>query len=179
VAVVGSFDASLRDFGRGGDRIRGENLRGGRYAVSGSRQRINYGSLYLSDDAAEPCRLLEAGETARSSVEAMLRANADLFTRAVGPRGCMLTRAVSTCPEDDDDVRACLDESVEQRIRDIEARLERGLTDGEELPCAEVRDLAEYIDAVVHGMAVRAIEGAPRATLHRIVDLAMRTRDVR
>jgi AcrR family transcriptional regulator len=150
------------------------------YAAFGSKADLfrEATELYLSDDAAEPCRLLEAGETARSSVEAMLRANADLFTRAAGPRGCMLTRAVSTCPEDDD-VRACLDESVEQRIRDIEARLERGLTDGEELPCAEVRDLAEYIDAVVHGMAVRAIEGAPRATLHRIVDLAMRTWDVR
>jgi len=49
----------------------------------------------------------------------------------------------------------------------------------ERLPCAEVRHLAEYIDAVVQGMAVRAIEGALRASLHRIVDLAMRTWDVR
>jgi predicted trehalose synthase len=90
----------------------------------------------------------------------------------------MLTRAVSTCPDDDEDVRACLAHSVEQRLAEIEARLERGATEGEALPCAEVRALAEYVDTIVQGMAVRAIEGASRQSLHRIVDLAMLTWDV-
>jgi AcrR family transcriptional regulator len=150
------------------------------YAAFGSKADLfrEATDLYLTDDGAGPARLLEVGETARSSVEAMLRANADLFTRAGEPSGCMLTRAVSTCTEEDDDVRAWLDHSVEQRIRDIEARLERGADDGETLPCAEVRALAEYVDTVVQGMAVRAIEGAPRRSLHRIVDMAMWVWDV-
>lgn len=150
------------------------------YAAFGSKADLfrEATELYLADDGAEPSRVLAAGETARSSVEAMLRANADLFTRAGEPQGCMLTRAVSTCPEDDDDVRACLDHTVEQRIRDIETRLERGAHEGETLPRTEVRALAEYVDTVVQGMAVRAIEGAPRQSLHRVVDLAMRTWDV-
>lgn len=108
----------------------------------------------------------------------MLRANADLFSRPGEPAGCMLTRAVSTCPDDEPEVTGYLDTSVEQRIRDIEVRLERGHEDGEDLPCLELRALAEYVDAVVEGMAVRSMEGASRDALHRIVDIAMRVWDV-
>ena len=150
------------------------------YAAFGSKADLfrEATELYLTEDGAEPCRLLESGETARSSVEAFLRANADLFTPEDGPRGCMLTRAVSTCPDDgDEDVRACLAASVEQRRGEIEARLTQGLDAGEVLPCSEVQVLAEYVDTIVQGMAVRAIEGATRASLHRTVDLAMVTWD--
>ena len=149
------------------------------YAAFGSKAKLfqEASDLYLAEDAGEPTRLLAAGETARAAVEAMLRSNADLFTRAGEPAGCMLTRAVSTCPEDDVEIRDYLDASVEQRIRDIEARLERGAAEGEALPCLEVRALAEFFDAVVEGMAVRSIEGASRQSLHRIVDLTMRVWD--
>lgn len=149
------------------------------YAAFGSKADLfrEATELYLSEDGAEPARLLEAGETARSSVEAFLRANADLFTREGEPSGCMLTRAVSTCNEDDEEVRACLAHSVDQRRGEIAARLERGRTGGEPLPCTEVHALAEYVDTIVQGMAVRAIEGATRASLHRTVDLVMLTWD--
>lgn len=149
------------------------------YAAFGSKAKLfqEATDLYLAEDAGEPTRLLASGETARASIEAMLRSNADLFTRDDEPAGCMLTRAVSTCPDDDPELAAYLDRSVEQRIHDIEVRLERGVADGEELPCLEVRALAEFFDAVVEGMAVRSIEGADRASLHRIVDLTMRIWD--
>ena len=149
------------------------------YAAFGSKAKLfqEATDLYLAEDAGEPTRLLASGETARASIEAMLRSNADLFTREDEPAGCMLTRAVSTCPDDDSELAAYLDRSVEQRIHDIEVRLERGVADGEELPCLEVRALAEFFDAVVEGMAVRSIEGADRASLHRIVDLTMRIWD--
>ena len=150
------------------------------YAAFGSKAKlfIEATELYLCEDFGQPTRLLAEGETARSSVEAMLRANADLFTQPDEPAGCMLTRAVSTCPDDDPEVADYLDASVEQRIRDLEVRLERGEADGEHLPCLELGALAEYLDAVVEGMAVRSMEGASREALHRIVDIAMRIWDV-
>jgi AcrR family transcriptional regulator len=149
------------------------------YAAFGSKAKLfqEASDLYLAEDAGEPTRLLASGETARAAVESMLRSNADLFTRAGEPAGCMLTRAVSTCPEDDAEIQEYLDASVEQRIRDIEVRLERGAAEGEALPCVDVRALAEFFDAVVEGMAVRSIEGASRQSLHRIVDLTMRVWD--
>lgn len=149
------------------------------YAAFGSKAKLfqEAADLYLAEDAGEPTRLLAAGDTARASVEAMLRSNADLFTRAGEPAGCMLTRSASTCAEADAGIQDYLDASVEQRLRDVEMRLERGAADGEVLPCDEPRALAEFFDAVVEGMAVRSMEGASRASLHRIVDLAMRIWD--
>jgi AcrR family transcriptional regulator len=149
------------------------------YAAFGSKAKLfqEATELYLAEDAGEPTRRLAGGETARASIEAMLRSNADLFTRAGEPAGCMLTRSLSTCPEDDAEIQDYLDASVEQRLRDIEVRLERGAADGEALPCHEPRALAEYFDVVVEGMAVRSMEGASRASLHRVVDLTMRIWD--
>jgi|SoiMethySBSTD1v2_1073268.scaffolds.fasta_scaffold14293_2 TetR/AcrR family transcriptional regulator, copper-responsive repressor len=149
------------------------------YAAFGSKAELfqEATELYLAEDAGEPTRLLQGGATARASVEAMLRSNAELFTREGEPAGCMLTRAVSTCPDDDPDIAGYLERSVEQRIHDIEVRLERGAAAGEALPCLEVRALAEFFDAVVEGMAVRSMEGASRRSLHRIVDLTMRIWD--
>jgi TetR/AcrR family transcriptional regulator, copper-responsive repressor len=150
------------------------------YAAFGSKAKlfIEATELYLCEDFGEPTRLLSEGETARSSVEALLRANADLFTQPGEPAGCMLTRAVSTCLDDDPELTAYLAGTVEQRIRDVEVRLERGVAEGEQLPCVDIRALAEYIDAVAEGMAVRSMEGASRDALHRIVDIAMRIWDV-
>ena len=121
------------------------------YAAFGSKAKLfqEATDLYLAEDAGEPTRLLASGETARASVEAMLRSNADLFTREGEPAGCMLTRAVWTTPDDDPEVSEYLDASVEQRIRDIEVRLERGAAESEELPCLEVRALAEFFDAAI------------------------------
>jgi AcrR family transcriptional regulator len=150
------------------------------YAAFGSKAKlfVEATDLYLTEDFGEPTRLLAAGDTARASVEAMLRADADLFTQPCEPAGCMLTRAVSTCPEDEPELAAYLGNSVEQRIRDVEVRLERGVAEGEQLPCVDIRALAEYLDAVAEGMAVRSMEGASRDALHRIVDIAMRVWDV-
>lgn len=149
------------------------------YAAFGSKAKLfmEATDLYLAGDAAEPCRQLASGATAREAVEAMLRSNADLFTRRDDPAGCMLTRAVSTCPDDDPELQGYLDRSVEQRIRDVEVRLERGAADGDPLPCLDLRALAEFVDAVVEGMAVRSMEGASRSSLHRIVDITMRIWD--
>ncbi len=149
------------------------------YAAFGSKAKLfmEATDLYVADETCEPTRLLETGDTARLSIEAMLRSDADLYTRRGEPSGCLLTRAVSTCP-DDPELQAYLDRNVEQRIHDIEVRLARGAADGEPLPGGgDAWALAEYLDAVTEGMAVRAMEGASRKSLHRIVDIAMRMWD--
>lgn len=147
------------------------------YAAFGSKAALfrEAAAVYLADDGGEAAHVLAAGATARSSVEALLRAEADLFTRDEGPNGCMLTRVVTTCDEDEPEVKACIDECVDERLRAIEQRLDRGVADGEAMPCDDLRELAEYVDTVIQGMAVRAMEGASRASLHRIVDMTMRT----
>lgn len=129
---------------------------------------------YMAHDAALPDRELERGATARESVEGWLRANADLFTRRGGPRGCLLTRAASSCPSDEPDVQRYLDRSCHDRLAAVERRLQRGVDDGGALP-APPAALAELLDTILQGMAVRAIEGASRRSLHTTIDLTLST----
>ena len=151
------------------------------YAAFGSKAKlfVEATDLYLAEDVGEPTRLLAGGETARASVEAMLRSNADLFTRHrrarrlhADPGGVDVPRrrrprSPSTSPP------ASSSASTTSRCGSNAAR-----PTARTLPCLEVRALAEYFDAVVEGMAVRSMEGASRESLHRIVDITMRIWDV-
>ena len=127
---------------------------------------------YQAHDASRPDRELTSGTTARAAIEGWLRANADLFTRRNGPRGCLLTRAATSCPHDEPDIQRYLDASCRARLHAVERRLRRGLDAGERLPAAPA-DFAQLLDTVLQGMAVRAVEGASRSALHATIDLAL------
>lgn len=148
------------------------------YAAFGSKAELfcEAADLYTAEDAAPATRALEDGATARAAVEGMLRANADLFTRPGQARGCLLTRATSTCPADDETLRRYLARSHRERVGAVERRLREAAATGEPLPGTPA-ELAELYDTLVQGMAVRAHEGVARRSLHRTVDLAMRTWD--
>jgi AcrR family transcriptional regulator len=147
------------------------------YAAFGSKAQLfcEAASTYQAEDASHPARHLHESRNARESVERMLHDYVNLFTRPGRPRGCLLTLAASTCPLDETTVRRYLDDNCRQRIDAIRRRLDRGADLGEALPPFPPRELAEYLDAVVQGLAVRAHEGATRRSLHRVVDIAMTT----
>ena len=145
------------------------------YAAFGSKSALfrEVAERYETAEGARPGREMMAASTARDGVERLLRSNAELFTRRGGPRGCLLTRATLSCPDDDVDVRRYLDESRRSRRALIRSRLARGAEDGEHLPDGDLDALADHYDALVQGMAVQAAEGASRATLQRGIDVAM------
>jgi AcrR family transcriptional regulator len=116
---------------------------------------------------------MAAAPDAREGVERLLRSNVALFTRRGGPRGCMLTRATLSCPPGDAEVRSYLERSRRQRLQQLEGRLRRGVQAGERLPAADPSVLAQHYDALVQGLAVRALEGTPRRALDEAVDFAM------
>ena len=144
------------------------------YAAFGSKADLfcEVAKAYEAGPGGAPYEALDKGATGRRSVEALLRGNAELFTRRAGPKGCLLTRAVATCSPDETEVAEYLQQSLKNRVAAVRARLQRASDENERLPGAE-RDLAEFFDSVIQGMAVRAIEGASRAALYRTVDLAM------
>jgi TetR/AcrR family transcriptional regulator, copper-responsive repressor len=148
------------------------------YAAFGSKAELfcEAADLYLAEDAAPPDRALADRTTARGAVEAMLRANADLYSRPGQPRGCLFTRATSTCPQDDDALGRYLERRHRERLRNLGDRFQAAADAGEPLPGTPT-ELAELYDTIVQGMAVRAQEGATRRTLHRTIDIAMRTWD--
>lgn len=145
------------------------------YAAFGSKAALfcEAADHYQAVEGARPAEEMAAAPTARDGIERLLRGNVDLFTRPGGPRGCLLTRATLTCPAGDADVRAYLERSRRERLRQIEDRLRQGVDDDERLPGADPDVLAQHYDALVQGLAVRALEGASRSALHQMVDFAM------
>jgi AcrR family transcriptional regulator len=145
------------------------------YAAFGSKSALfcEAADLYQSADGARPGVQMDDAATARDGIERLLRANVDLFTRPAGPRGCLLTRATLSCPAGDATVQSYLEGARQQRLRQIEDRLRRGVEAGERLPAADPRVLAHHYDTLVQGLAVTAMEGTSRKALHETVDFAM------
>ena len=149
------------------------------YAAFGSKAKLfqEATDLYLAEDAGEP-----TPPRVRRDRPGVGRGDAAVERRPVHPRG--RARRLHAHPGGlDDSRRRPRGQRVPRRQRRAAHPRHRGAAraraaDGEELPCLEVRALAEFFDAVVEGMAVRSIEGASRASLHRIVDLTMRIWDV-
>jgi AcrR family transcriptional regulator len=149
------------------------------YAAFGSKADLfrEAADLYQTEDGSGPLRAMKEASTAREGIEALLRANADLFTRGRRAKGCLLVRAVATCPPEELEVHRYLDRSARDRIGQVERRLRDAADAGEVLPSSEASSLARHLDAVVQGLAVHAFEGTSRLALHRTVDIALQSWD--
>ncbi|WP_116952797.1 TetR/AcrR family transcriptional regulator [Jiangella endophytica] len=145
------------------------------YAAFGSKASLFCAAAdrYQERDGGRPGTALAEAPTARGGVEALLRQNVALFTKRGGPRGCLLTRATLSCPPSDTTVATYLERSRRDRLAALRTRLRTAEAAGEPLPSDDIDTLAQYYDAQVQGLAVRALEGAGRPALLRTVDLTM------
>lgn len=119
---------------------------------------------------SRPQRALETGATARQSIEAMLREAVAVFTMTGGPRGCMVLAGTN-----------CTNEAARKRLRAmrqalaeaIRRRLEQGVCEGDLPEGLDLPAIASFYTTFVHGLALRARDGASRRTLDAAVDGAM------
>ncbi|WP_424211688.1 TetR/AcrR family transcriptional regulator [Streptomyces sp. BI20] len=110
---------------------------------------------------------------ARSAFAGILRAAARSYTDPAHPGGCLVISAAVSCgpgatavEEELRAVRVGNREVLEERLRAAEA--------AGELPAgADPRTLAVYFAGVVQGMSQQARDGAGRAELERMAELAM------
>lgn len=102
-----------------------------------------------------------AAPHARDAVAAVLRTAAAAFAGSDTPRGCLVM------------AEPLLAQRRAQTRRQMLGRLRRGVADGQ-LNKEDVTVLADFIDAVLAGMAARARDGATRTQLDHAVDGALR-----
>jgi AcrR family transcriptional regulator len=123
-------------------------------------------ACYLGEALKQP--------TARAVAERLLSGAIDMATGRQTPRGCLMVQGALACGEAAESVRK---ELASRRLASeaaLRERFERAVQ-GADLP-AESRpaDLARYLAAVIHGIAVQAAGGASRAELRRVAALALR-----
>ncbi|MBP2302228.1 TetR/AcrR family transcriptional regulator [Azospirillum picis] len=133
------------------------------------REAIEFYSRTIGGYAAQA---LEDEGDAIEAVARLLRESAETFARTTGTPGCM----ISTTPFDAANTPLALlgREMRAASVRLVEARLLKGIEDGQVSGGLDAHGWARYIGSVVQGMSVQARDGASAADL---MDIARITAD--
>lgn len=129
--------------------------------------------LYIATVGCPSTRALEESPTAREGVDAMLRTTVKFLTGPGKPHGCMLVRgAINTAPANKG-AEDCLLAVRQQAPRVIKARLDRAVNEGELPKDLDTRGMAAFYVTVLHGLGLRAGDGASSSALMSAVEGAM------
>lgn len=146
------------------------------YAAFGNKEELFAEALALYEEieGALVTRLLDQAPTARDGIEATLRYNARVYVEEGRPRGCMIVLSLLVGTPESDTVRALLAERRNAGEDELRLRIERGKAEGDVSSGSDAAHLAAFYTAVLHGMSIKARDGAGRTELDDIVSAAMR-----
>lgn len=145
------------------------------YAAFGSKEALFREAVALYDqvEGTPIQRALDEAPTARASVEAVLRHNAEAYARADQPRGCMIVLSSLLGTPENEAVRRFLKDQRTLGEEALRRRIERGVAEGDVPAGADARRLATFYTTVTQGLSVQARDGATADALGTIVDAAM------
>ncbi|MCD7059538.1 TetR/AcrR family transcriptional regulator [Pelagibacterium xiamenense] len=145
------------------------------YAAFGSKEALFREAIGLYDSTVgAPIEAALASEpTARASIEAVLRYNAQSCTGADTPRGCMIVMASLLGTAENEEIRAFLSETRRSGEEHMRLRIERGIAEGDVPAGADAAKMAQFYTTVSQGLSVQAVDGASCAALNAVVDGAM------
>ncbi|SHJ41661.1 transcriptional regulator, TetR family [Aureimonas altamirensis DSM 21988] len=148
------------------------------YAAFGSKEQLYAEALdhYRSENEATAWGGFFAADTARGAVQSFLMDSAAGLSQAVA--GCMVTLSSVGC-EGNAELGALVVSARNTALERLEARLRRGVDDGEIPATVDVHALARFIQSVQNGMSVLARDGITRAELESIAETAMMGWDAR
>ncbi|MET0137418.1 MAG: TetR/AcrR family transcriptional regulator [Sphingobium sp.] len=144
------------------------------YAAFGSKEGLykEVVERYRRRGAASPAHRPKAA-SAYAMVERYLRAVAHQFTDAQGPKGCMVGTGALQCAPGNEAIATYASNARLDGLRLFAARVEEAKRQGELPEDANADAIARFYVAVVQGMSVQAIDGADRAQLDALVDMAL------
>ncbi|MGW4090771.1 TetR/AcrR family transcriptional regulator [Nocardia sp. NPDC004750] len=117
-------------------------------------------------------RALAEEDTAEAAVRRILREAATEYTRPECPHGCLVISAGvnTTSAEIADLLRDMRNRNIDTFAARIQADIDAGVLPGH----LDARTLARYVGTVMQGMSQAARDGAGRAELERVAQMALR-----
>jgi AcrR family transcriptional regulator len=145
------------------------------YNAFGSKEQLfkEATDLYVATVGEPTLRALEEGQTARESLEAMLRLTAEFLSQPGKPHGCMLVLGAMNCTPANKGAQDYLQAIRRQAPKVIKQRLNRSVAQGELSAELDTNAVAAFYATVIHGLGVRAGDGASRTELMAAVHGAM------
>ncbi len=152
------------------------------YAAFGSKEALYAEALqhYVESNDSFVWAGFDAAPTAREAVRSLLMDSAAALTGCTSglPRGCMVTLSSVGC-EGHAELGGLVRSARAMTLERLSARLSRALDAREIPPSTDVEALARFVQTVQNGMSILARDGASRAELESVADVAMAGWDAR
>lgn len=130
-------------------------------------------ALYEREEGTPVGEALDKGCTARGAIEGALRFNARGYASPDKPRGCMVVVSALAGAPENDPVCSFLAENRRTGTDNFRRRIERGMREGDVPAHADPERVASFYATVLHGLSIKARDGASAAELECVVDSAM------
>ncbi|MFF7748166.1 TetR/AcrR family transcriptional regulator [Streptomyces sp. NPDC007971] len=127
--------------------------------------------VYAGTHGAFGDRALAEESTARAAVERTLREAAAAYTDPAHPYGCLVVHAATNCTSPE--VEALLRERRNASISGLESRIKADVAAGRLPAGTDAAALARHTGAMIQGMSQQARDGASRAELTALAEIAM------
>ncbi|HWH82683.1 MAG TPA: TetR/AcrR family transcriptional regulator [Burkholderiaceae bacterium] len=147
------------------------------YAAFGDKERLFLEAIerYGKGPGSYVQRALDEAPSARGAIERLLREAAAELTQACHPLGCMMVMATTNCSVAAEHIQDALVKRRALGVAMMQARIQRGVDEGELPGDTDAGALANFYSTVYQGMSMQAKDGASRASLLRSVEMAMRS----
>jgi AcrR family transcriptional regulator len=144
------------------------------YAAFGSKENLFREAVELyASTAGSRGRNALAGPKVREAIEGLLRESTDVFCDRKGPGGCLVLLGALNSSRANKDAHEFMRAIRLQPPALIRKRLEQAIAEGELPEGVDIDAITSFYFTVLHGLAMRARDGASRAELHLAVDGAM------
>lgn len=145
------------------------------YNAFGSKEQLfkEATTLYTATFGEPTVRALEEAPTAREGLETMLRMTAKFLSQPGKPHGCLLVLGAMNCTPANKGAQDHLQAIRRQAPKVLKQRLDRSVAQGELPARLDTNAIAAFYATVIHGLGVRAGDGASRKELMAAVDGAM------
>jgi AcrR family transcriptional regulator len=149
------------------------------YAAFGSKEALFRETVahYVTHDGGFAERAFKEEPTVRQAIERVLKDAVETYTRASGPKGCMVASAATNCTDENDAVFAWLAKHRKARTDAMIERMRQAVRDGELSAQTDVEALGDYFSTLLYGLSVQARDGVPKKRLLALIPGAMRLFD--
>jgi len=144
------------------------------YAAFGSKEQLYAEAIRRYGEKGVPQirDALDSAPTAKLGVEAFLRLAARSLACPDRPSGCMVALS-SVASEGVAGLAAMVVEERKKALKLLEARLRRGIKEGDLSPGTDVKSLARFFVTLQQGMSIQARDGATPRQLDAVATAAM------
>jgi AcrR family transcriptional regulator len=110
----------------------------------------------------------------RDVVAGLIHGTAEFLSIPDNPRGCLLIQGALACGTDAEPVKAAMIDWRKSGETALKKRLQQAQSEGELPREIQPADFARYVSSVMAGLGVQAANGATRAELRRVAEIALR-----